>query len=79
MHARESLSLLKPAEAAELLKLSLATLSTWRSRRGRVARDGLPGPPFVRLGRAIRYRPEDLAAWITAQSKHSFDSRGDSK
>lgn len=25
------------------------------------------GPRFVRLGRSVRYRPEDIEAWIEAQ------------
>lgn len=56
--------LLTERQAAEFLQLSPATLSTWRSRRGRVARDGKQGPPFLRLGRSIRYRRADLDAWI---------------
>lgn len=42
--------------AAGYLDLSAATLISWRSRR--------VGPRFVRLGRAVRYRREDLDAFI---------------
>ena len=45
-------------EAAERLGLSVATLRAWR-HRGK-------GPRFVRLGRAVRYLPTDLAEFIRA-------------
>jgi predicted site-specific integrase-resolvase len=53
-------SLLTPDEAAELLSVSVSRLTLWRVE-GR-------GPAYVRLtdsptGR-IRYRPEDIAAYI---------------
>ena len=25
------------------------------------------GPPYIKLGRAVRYRPKDLDAWIDSQ------------
>ena len=50
--------LLTTAEAAEFVRLSQAHLEKCRVY-GR-------GPRFVRLGRAIRYRIEDLQAWIAA-------------
>ncbi|MEO5798359.1 MAG: helix-turn-helix domain-containing protein [Gemmatimonadales bacterium] len=47
-------ALLKPAEAAALLRVEVATLSTWRCRSPERI-------PFVRVGgRAIRYRLSDL-------------------
>jgi hypothetical protein len=58
------ISLMTPQQAAEFLRISEDTLSTWRSRRGRVARDGKPGPRFLRAGRAIRYRLADLELWL---------------
>jgi hypothetical protein len=57
-------SLLIPSEAAEFLRLKETTLSTWRSRRGRVARDGKPGPRFLRAGRKILYRQRDLEEFL---------------
>jgi len=48
--------LLTPSEAARLLKVSKATLATWRAR----AR----GPKYRKLGgRMIRYAAEDVLAW----------------
>ena len=49
-------SLLTDFEAAFHLSLATGTLRNLRSQ-GR-------GPRFVRLGRAVRYRPEDLDEWI---------------
>jgi predicted DNA-binding transcriptional regulator AlpA len=46
-------------EAAELLKLAPVTLEQWRWRGC--------GPPFVRFGRAVRYRVTDVRAWADAQ------------
>ena len=39
-------------EAADYLRLSPATLNEWRTKG--------KGPKFVRMGRAVRYRQEDL-------------------
>jgi len=54
--SRETESLLSEIHAAELLGVSSRTLQAWRSRN--------EGPPFVRMGRAVRYRRQDLLAWI---------------
>src|SRR5438034_358248 len=45
-------------EAADRLGLSVKTLQAWRYRR--------TGPRFVRFGRAVRYIPSDLDAFIRA-------------
>ncbi|HEX4961394.1 MAG TPA: helix-turn-helix domain-containing protein [Thermoanaerobaculia bacterium] len=50
-------------QAAEYLGLSPATLETLRSRGG--------GPAFVKLGRRVVYRREDLEAWLVAQRRSS--------
>jgi hypothetical protein len=47
--------LLTEKAAARLLCVSSRTLQTWRSK-------GL-GPPFVRVGRAIRYDRRRLGEW----------------
>jgi predicted site-specific integrase-resolvase len=47
---------LTETEAARRLGLKVATLRAWRHR-------GV-GPPFVRLGRAIRYLSGDLERYI---------------
>ena len=55
-------ALLTSAEVAELLKIKTATLSDWRAAR--------TGPDFVRAGankKQIRYRPEDIEAWLESK------------
>jgi excisionase family DNA binding protein len=52
--------LLREEDAADLLNLSVRTLQAWRLRR--------TGPPFVQVGRAVRYRRRDLIAWIDANT-----------
>jgi predicted DNA-binding transcriptional regulator AlpA len=49
-------ALLNEKDAARFLSLSYRTLQSWRSE-GR-------GPRYLRLGRSIRYRWDDLLAWI---------------
>jgi excisionase family DNA binding protein len=43
------------------LKLGVprATLANWRSAG--------KGPPFVKVGRHVRYRPEDVDQWVERQ------------
>ena len=53
--------LLTPDEAAEWLRSKERTLERWRS-------DGV-GPAFVRLGRRVAYRLEDLQAWVERQTR----------
>ncbi len=56
--------------AAEYLGLSPATLETLRCRGG--------GPPFVKLGRRVVYRREDLEAWL-AEGRRSSTSEDPSR
>jgi len=53
-------ALLVEIHAADLLKVSSRTLQAWRANRR--------GPPFIRAGRAIRYRRRDLIAWMDANT-----------
>lgn len=53
--------LLTTAQAAEYLGVTASTLHTWRCRRRYAI-------PFVRVGRAVRYKLADLNAWIEKQS-----------
>lgn len=52
-------NLRREREAAQALAVSPRTLQAWR-RRG-------VGPPFVRLGRAVRYDAAALERWIAAR------------
>jgi predicted site-specific integrase-resolvase len=47
--------LLETVHAADQLGLSPRTLEGWR-RRGE-------GPPYLKIGRRVKYRPEDIEAF----------------
>lgn len=51
--------LLTPEDVSEYLGVPPGTLANWRYQ-GR-------GPAFVRLGRHVRYRAVDVAAWVESQ------------
>jgi len=46
-------------EAARVLGMSPRYLETLRGRGG--------GPPFVKIGRSVRYQPEEIDKWIKAR------------
>jgi len=55
---------LRTEQAAEYLDLKATTLETWRSRGG--------GPRYILLSpRAVRYRKEDLDAFIAARVRRN--------
>ena len=53
--------LLKEQEAADLLRMKVATLRSWRVRGG--------GPTFIKVGGSVRYRPADIDAWLESRSR----------
>jgi predicted DNA-binding transcriptional regulator AlpA len=53
--------LLDPSEVAEFLKVSLSWLA-----KARAANDG---PPFVRIGRCIRYSKAALLRWLKSRER----------
>jgi predicted DNA-binding transcriptional regulator AlpA len=53
--------LLKPDEAAKFLRLSLS----WLAKR-RATGDG---PPFIRLGRSIRYSETAILRWMKSRQE----------
>lgn len=57
--------LLSEEDAGQYLDLAPETLRNWRSQRR--------GPRFVRLGRRVGYRVEDLQAWA---EERLTDGRG---
>ncbi len=57
-------TLLTEEEAAARLKVQPSTLTAWRLR-------GHPDLPFVRVGRCVRYRPQDIAAFIASHVRRS--------
>lgn len=54
-------TLLTQTEAAQYLGTSVGTLNTWRHY-------GKNTIPYVRWGNRIKYRREDLDAWIRANT-----------
>ena len=52
--------LLTPAEAANYLKVKESTLYTWAYRRQ---------IPSQKVGKALRFRQEDLEVWLKAQAR----------
>ncbi len=52
--------LLSTQEVAEAIGIAPETVRFWR-HTGR-------GPTVVRVGRYVRYRPEDVESWLDAQS-----------
>lgn len=52
--------LMTPRELAAYFQVPEATVQQWRYKR--------VGPPSVRVGRHIRYRPAEVEAWLERQS-----------
>jgi predicted DNA-binding transcriptional regulator AlpA len=52
-------SLLNEHDVARLTALSVASVRRWRLLR--------QGPKFIKLGAAVRYRPEDISAWLRSR------------
>jgi predicted DNA-binding transcriptional regulator AlpA len=59
--------LLTTKDVAELLKLSLSWLAKARMRGD--------GPPYVKLGRSVRYGENALASWARTRTRHSTSER----
>lgn len=60
--------LISEAEAAELLRVQVFTLRSWRGRRGLPRRyQGTPPPEAYRLPRGCHYSRADVLRFIEAQ------------
>lgn len=57
--------LLTTEEVAEQLGVAVNTLYDWRARRP------VYGPPAIKVGKYLRWRPADVEAWIDAQAPES--------
>ena len=55
-HYQAPVALLTVEQAAIYLGLARSTLNKWRCHGG--------GPTFIKLGRAVRYRQEDLEGFL---------------
>jgi Helix-turn-helix domain len=65
-----SFGILTPKEAAAWLRVSQSFLAKARMRN--------TGPPFIAIGRAIRYCEADLIRWIRSQSSTGSNDLGPS-
>ena len=52
-------SLLNERAVSELIGMSVASLRRWRLLKR--------GPRFLRVGGRVKYRPEDLQAWLASR------------
>lgn len=64
MHSTE---LLDETEAARYIGMSAAFLQASRIQPSATGKPRTPGPPFMKLGRTVRYSREDLDRWLTEQ------------
>jgi hypothetical protein len=55
--------LLPPADVAKILKVSFSWLAKARMRGD--------GPPYIRVGRAIRYTNQALLQWMKSRQRQS--------
>lgn len=51
--------LLNEHEVARVTGLSVASVRRWRLLR--------LGPKYIKIGSAVRYKPEDLASWLESR------------
>ncbi|MEE1611127.1 helix-turn-helix transcriptional regulator [Microvirga sp. CF3016] len=56
-------ALLRDKEVAEILRVSVSTLTLWRSKR--------IGPPFIKIGNGVRYPEADLETYLEAGRRPS--------
>ena len=52
-------SLLNEYDVARLTALSVASVRRWRLLR--------QGPKYLKIGAAVRYKPEDISAWLESR------------
>lgn len=55
--------LLTIGELAEMVRVPPATVRRWLYRRS--------GPPPLKVGRHIRFRPADVEAWLASRRKEA--------
>ena len=60
--------LITEAELANQLGRSVRTLKRWRAQR--------IGPPYIRLGREVRYRRDAVRSWLMANEREQPRARG---
>lgn len=55
--AHAARNLMTTDQLCEFLQVSRRTVATWRAQHN--------GPAYVRLGNSVRYRPQDVDAWLS--------------
>jgi predicted DNA-binding transcriptional regulator AlpA len=58
--------LLKTKEVADLFGLSPITLESWRTQD--------TGPKFIKVGRYVRYRQQDIENYLRRQTRGNTDT-----
>ena len=58
--------LLTDHDIARLTGRSVTCVRRWRLRR--------QGPKYIKLGAAVRYKPEDVAAWLQSRPTRGGES-----
>lgn len=58
-HNHSTAVYLTSPQLAERLGVATITVKVWRQRR--------KGPPYVKIGRSVRYRVADVEAWADQQ------------
>jgi len=59
--SQRDLTMVSPSELAALLDVPVTTVYRWRSRH--------EGPKGIRIGRHVRYRVEDVEAWLDTKAR----------
>ena len=54
-------TLLNEHDVARITGLSVASVRRWRLLR--------QGPKYLKIGSAVRYRPDDISAWIESRPR----------
>lgn len=62
--SNQTIKYYSPQQLAELLQTTVQTLASWRS-------SGRYNLPFIKVGRKVLYRSEDVDAWLDARLKKS--------
>lgn len=60
--------LLTESELSDRIRVAVATLRRWRWSGD--------GPPFVRVGRCVRYDPAHIREWLDTQTRRSTSDPG---
>jgi predicted DNA-binding transcriptional regulator AlpA len=61
-------ALLNEHDVARITGMSLASTRRWRLLH--------KGPKYIKIGAAVRYRPEDISAWLESRPSGGGDQSG---